>query len=106
MRSSNAARLFAFRLRRALRHPVLSGTRARLPKKFITPQFAPLRAVGVDAPPYFYGVSAHVKVTPDFLSTVVLGSAAPLVISTRGLYWLTNYVNSMCCLGTCCEKTI
>ena len=33
-------------------------------------------------------------------------SAAPLVISTRGLYWLTNYVNSMCCLGTCCDITI
>ena len=32
------------------------------------------------------------------------GSAAPLVISTRGLYWLTNYVNSMCCLGTCCDS--
>ena len=31
---------------------------------------------------------------------------APLVISTRGLYWLTNYVNSMCCLGTCCDFTI
>ena len=34
------------------------------------------------------------------------GSAAPLVISTRGLYWLTNYVHSMCCLGTCCDITI
>ena len=34
------------------------------------------------------------------------GSAAPLVISTRGLYWLTNYVSSMCCLGTCCDITI
>ena len=34
------------------------------------------------------------------------GSAAPLVISTRGLYWLTNYVNSMCCLDTCCDITI
>ena len=34
------------------------------------------------------------------------GSAALLVISTRGLYWLTNYVNDMCCLGTCCDITI
>ena len=36
---------------------------ARLPKKWITPQFAAFQAVGVDAPPCFYGVSAHVKVT-------------------------------------------
>ena len=39
------------------------------------------------------------------LSTTT-GSAAPLAISTRGLYWFTNYVNSMCCLGTRCNVTI
>ena len=40
------------------------------------PLLTPVRAVGVDVPPYFHGVSAHVKVTPDRLSDL---SCSPVI---------------------------